>query len=338
MTDVVCFGEVLLRLSAAEGRRLMDVPHLDAGFGGAEANVAVALAHLGYAAEMVTTLPENSLGSGALEDLRRHGVGVDAIRRRPGRLGLYFHTPGAMLRAATVEYDRAGSAFAVTDAESYDWAAILRDTAVLHVGGITPALGVEATRALTMAVETARRAGVTVSVDLNFRPSLWSGRLQEARVALRTLASQADVLFAGAQDAAFLLDENCESGTAEAQAEVAGRSFFAVCPHLQQLASTHREVLGTDHHRLRGFLVERDGTAWSRTWELNPIVERIGGGDAFAAGILSARLERENRTSAIEFATALAALKHTLPGDASTATRAQTQQLLAGAGRQDVGR
>jgi 2-dehydro-3-deoxygluconokinase len=315
MKRIVCLGEILLRLGAPGHEPLLRSPRLETSIGGAEANVAIALAGLGLDSALVSTLPANPLGDACLGELRRHGVDTSGIGRAPGRLGLYFLTQGAMLRASAVVYDRAGSAFAEAEPTVYDWAGLLDGAAWLHVTGITLALGPRCEQAVAAAVQTAVANGVQVSFDCNFRPSLWAGREPEARRLLAATALQADLVFANSADAELMfgLDTKGQPGAGRLHALAAGLS--TECPRLRWLAGTNRVVHGAGHHELSGFLVDRGSFAESGTLALDGIVDRIGAGDAYAAGVLYGLSQAMAPQQCVTFATTLAALKHSVPGD-----------------------
>lgn len=333
MKNIVCFGELLLRLAAPAKETLLRSAQLEAGFGGAEANVGLALAAFGHHSRIVTTLPANSVGEACLGELRRYGADTRGIRLLPGRMGLYYLTPAAQLRPARVEYDRAHSAFALAEPHRYDWPALLAGADWLHVSGITPALGPQAARALDEAVSHAAALGIALSVDCNYRPTLWTGRGAEARAALRQLAQQAQLLFAGPNDAAMLFDAELGAGSHTQHCDRAAEAMFAACPRVQQIASTVRVVHHAEHHTLSGYLADRTGSSVSRSFELLPLIERIGAGDAYAAGILHGLCVGMGRAATVDFAAAATALKHCIPGDFSTTRVSEVDALLADASR-----
>ncbi len=337
MSTIVCFGEILLRLAAPGLEPLLRSGRLDAQFGGAEANTGISLAYFGHRARLVSTLPDNDIGRVCLGELRRHGADVSGIALQPGRMGLYFYTAPAQLRPAQVLYDRAGSAFAAADPAAYDWNSLLAGADWLHISGITPALGQRAADALQRAVTAARASNVRISFDCNIRPSLWAGRESEAPAIIGTFARSAQLLFGNCTDIAVLFGGNY-AGLApqEAQMRAAARAFEA-CPALDYVTATHRQVHSADHHGLCAFLSSRHGNAASTVHELNPIIERIGGGDAFAAGILHGLCSGWDLKPCVDFAAAATALKHTLPGDFNTLSAADVAHLRDG-GRLDVRR
>jgi 2-dehydro-3-deoxygluconokinase len=326
--EVVCFGEMLLRLSAPGKELLLQSPHLQVHFGGAEANVAVSLRKLGYRTRMVTCLPDNTLGHGAAGELRRHGVDVEPIRFAAGRMGLYFLTPGAGQRPAEVLYDRADSAFAVAAADCFDWQQLLADANWLHISGITPAVSASAAAAASRAMTAARAAGSKVSFDCNFRARVWGQRTAKAPEILRDLCQHADLIFGEDRDLQLMLGITGRSSPAAARsAEVT--AAFAEFKHLRWLAHTSRTRHSVDVQELVGTLHERTTSCSSRRYALHGIVDRIGAGDAFAAGMLHGLLSELAPQKAVEFATAAACLKHSIPGDFNLLSQQDIELLLA---------
>ncbi|OBU68412.1 2-keto-3-deoxygluconate kinase [Stenotrophomonas maltophilia] len=319
MSRIVCFGELLLRLGAPGRELLLQSPQLQVHVGGAEANVAVSLSCLGHDARMVSTVPGNALGRHAVAELRRHGVGTDGVQQiEHGRMGLYFLATGAVQRASEVVYDRAGSAFATCDADERDWPSLLDGAQWLHVSGVSPALGANVAESVLGAVRAARKAGVRVSFDANYRPSLWQRWQGDAQAILRELFSGADIAFADHRDIERVLGLHFVQDDTIARVEAAATAAFAAFPQLQWVACTQREVLSADHHRLGALLLGRDGTrAQAPPRSLPGIVDRIGAGDAFAAGILHGLLCGFDADRIVRFGLAAGALKHSLPGDVS---------------------
>lgn len=330
MSRIVCFGELLLRLGAPGRELLLQTPQLQVHVGGAEANVAVSLSCLGHDVQMVSTVPGNALGRHAVAELRRHGVGVDAVREVDrGRMGLYFLATGALQRSSEVVYDRAGSAFANGTAAEHDWPTLLRDAQWLHVSGVSPALGVNVAECVLVAVRAARRAGVRVTFDGNYRPSLWQQWGGNAAAILRELFAEADIVFADHRDIELVLGLCFAQDTSIARTEAAAAAAFAAFPQLQYLACTHRELVSADHHVLGALLLGRDGTrAQAPSRPLPGIVDRIGGGDAFAAGILHGLASGFDAESTVRFGLAAGALKHSIPGDFSPVREAEVWALL----------
>jgi 2-dehydro-3-deoxygluconokinase len=311
---IACFGEMLLRLAAPARGHLFQEARLDAHFGGAEANVAVALARIGTPATLITILPHGSIGDAAIETVRAAGVDVSRVMRADGRLGLYFLSPPSGPRGAHIVYDRLGSVFAVTPPEAYNWPVLLRDVDWLHLSGIIPAIGPEAARLSLDAIAAAQAVGVRVSFDGNFRASMWARWCDDPQPILLDHVARAELLFGNYRDISLLLGTSFVGDTPEARRQ-ACEAAFARFPQLSAIASTAREVLDADTHRLsarvdcRGDWFETDAIA------VTQIVDRIGTGDAFAAGVLSC-LE-DGCKAAAERGLALASLKHATAGDQS---------------------
>ncbi len=332
MKTILCFGEVLLRLTAPDHEQLLRSAHLQACFGGAEVNTAISLGYFGHRARIVTTLPDNAVGDACVGELRRHGIDTATVARRPGRMGLYYLTTGAMLRPARVLYDRAHSAFAEADPALYDWPALLAGTDWLHISGITPALSATAARALQDAVEEAQRRGVSICFDCNIRPSLWQGREAQAVQAMQRFAQCAHLLLGNPHDIARMFGGDFAGQPAREAHAAAAATAMAACPSIRYVAATHRIVHSADHHTLTGYLADRSAIACSRAFELNPVLERIGAGDAFAAGVLHSLCADLQLQDAVDFAAAATALKHTLPGDFNTLREQDVRHLLASGG------
>ena len=330
---IVCFGEILLRLSAPDYEVLLQSPRLNANFGGAEANVAVSLSKLGEPARMVSILPDNAIGRAAFEELRRYGVDVSGIRFAPGRMGLYFLTPGAVLRSTEVLYDRAHSAFAEAASDAVDWNEALRGAALLHLSGVTPALGLKGAQAALTAAKASRAAGVPVSFDGNYRGKLWATWNGDGPAILRELLSYATIAFVDDRDIALVLAQKFETADGAARRRAAAKAAFDAFPHLKRIASTVRVQHGVDRHDLSGVLFTRDGGEFqSRTYELGGIVDRIGAGDAFAAGLLHSLRTGKSEKESLDLAAAAACLKHSIPGDFNLVGAADVEAFLSQSG------
>lgn len=327
--DIVCFGEVLTRLSTPDRGLLARAKTLDVHSGGAEANVAVAIAALGGRSAMLTALPHGALGDGALAFLRSVGVGTEGVRRAAGRQGLYFLTPGASLRASEVIYDRNHSAFVTFDWTSIDWTATLAGARWLHVSGITPALGPALAEATCAAMAAARALGVRVSFDGNYRARLWEASGRDPRAVLCELVALADLFFANHRDMALLLDRPF-SGEGSARRREAAEAGFAAFPNLRWIASTNRRVNHVDLHSLAARIDTPDAAQETDEVEIAGIIDRIGAGDAFAAGVLHGLLGGQGEGEAVRSGLALACLKHSLPGDAALLAQRDIDAFLAG--------
>jgi 2-dehydro-3-deoxygluconokinase len=306
---VICFGEMLLRLAPPGRELLLQTPRLETAFGGAEANVAVGLARLGGRSRMVTVLPDNGIGQAAAAELRRCGVDASRLLFAPGRMGLYFLTPGAVLRPAEVLYDRAGSAFANASPDLIDWPVELEEAAWLHISGITPATGASGAATALKAVQAARRLCVQVSFDGNFRSKVWGERIGDAPTVLRDLLTHADVAFIDERDIGLILGKPFD-GHKEAVA-----AAFGAFPDLQIIASTRRKVIGPDEHDLVGRLSTRTASFETDVLHLRGIVDRVGAGDAFCAGLLHGLITGIADPDALAQGLACCALKHGIVGD-----------------------
>ena len=324
---VVCFGEVLLRLSAPAGELLLQSPRLHTCIGGAEANVAVALARFGHEVSMVSALPDNALGLAARDALRGHGVDTRAIRFGAGRMGLYFLTPGAVLRPSEIIYDRAASVFAQLDPALYDWPALLAGAAWLHVSGVSPAVGKGAAQAVLAAMRAARALGVQVAFDGNYRASMWAQQGSDGADVLRELFAHADLAFADQRDIALVLKQP----QLEHQRQDAMAAAFAAFPQLARIASTVRTQHSVDRHDLAASLYTRSASVNTGSYSLSGIVDRIGTGDAFAAGVLHGLQGSWSDIDALEFGLAAATMKHAIAGDFNLASEAQVRAICKGA-------
>ena len=330
---VVCFGELLIRLTATGGHPLYILPELRPYIGGAEANVALGLQRLGNPARMVSVVPDNDLGLAALQELRRWGVDVSGIETGPGRMGLYFLTPGAIQRPSDILYDRAGSAFATAKFSQTKWARLLKGAPWLHVSGITAALGPNSARAALKAMQAARQHGVRVSYDCNYRPKLWEAWGGDAPATIRQLMAHADLMFGTHRDIELVFGTTFpgEEGSLERGAAATAHAF-AGFPHLERIAGTRRIQINADHNRLSGLMFTRAGAFETQTYDLPRIIDRIGGGDAFAAGLLHGLLRGEGDQRALDYGIACGCLKHAQPGDISLVTHDELVGFLRGGG------
>lgn len=326
---IVCFGELMIRLTAPGRELLLQSPRLDTNFGGAEANVAVALARFGLDSAMATVLPDNALGQAAVGELRRYGVDTRPVLTGPGRMGLYFVTPGAIHRPTDVLYDRANSAFALAKPDLIDWGRVLEGASWLHISGVTPAIGANASQAAVRAAKAARAAGAKVCFDSNFRSKLWEGRKEEARSVLSAILAEADLYFADHRDIELATGQSAGNGDDHERRAKAVALAFAAFPNLKRIASTVRKVESVDFNELSGIMHARDGVWHTQHYDVGPIVDRIGGGDAFAAGLLYGLETDLSEQAALDFAIASACIKHSIPGDFTLATVADIQNFLS---------
>lgn len=328
MGPVICFGEVLLRLSARGRERLLQSPELHVCIGGAEANVAVSLARFGTASKMVSVLPDNRLGRHARDELRRHGVDTSGLHWAAGRMGLYFHTPGAVQLPSEVLYDRVGSAFDVASPDLIAWEELLDGAARLHLSGVTPALGAGAAEAALRAARVAAELGVPVSMDGNYRAKLWERWDGDHAALLRELFGAADIAFADERDMGLVLGRTFEGDDARRLSAAAGAAFAAF-PKLTTLACTRRSQSSVDHHQLSATLITREREIASRRYDLHGVVDRIGAGDAFVAAFLHKAAGGGEPQKTLDFALAAAVLKHSVPGDLNLVDEHEVVSLLS---------
>lgn len=311
---IVCFGEMLLRLSPPGARMMVQAQLLEMAVGGAEANVAAGLASLGHATRMVTLLPDSPLGDKARAELGAAGIDTRFVARGPGRMGLYFLEPGAGMRPSSITYDRAGSGFAQCDAGVFDVDGALEGAALLHMSGITPALGPNGVALARAAMAAAQAANVPICFDGNYRALLWDAWDSDPRAILNDLVGAATVLIGNHRDISLLLGKTFSGDGAERRREAVDAAFAAF-PRLELVASTARHVVSSDHHRLAARVDTRQGKHQTAEIDVTGIVDRIGTGDAFAAGVLHEYLQGADEQAMAETGLALAALKHSLPGD-----------------------
>lgn len=333
---VVTFGEIMLRLSPPDHQRFTQAASFDAVYGGGESNVAVSLAHFGVPVEFVTLLPPNDLGEACLQFLRRFGVGVRHIQRRGDRLGIYFLEHGAIQRASKVVYDRAGSAFSNVEPGMIDWAAVLRDASWFHWTGITPATAAGPAAVCLEAARAAREHGLTVSCDLNYRANLWKWGKPAGEV-MEELVGLCDVAIGNEEDAARVFGihpaaTDVTSGTLDAgrYQEVCER-LAAKFSRLRSIAVTLRGSRSASHNTWSAVLWDKGDFHQASTYDIEPIVDRVGGGDSFVAGLIYAlRAYPGDARRALEFAVAASALKHTIFGDFNLVRVDEVERLMEG--------
>lgn len=326
---IVCFGEMLLRLSVPPSESLFESERLEARFVGAEANVAVALSRLGIASALITALPPGKVGDGALDTVRRAGVDVRHVLRRAGRMGLYYLSPGSGLRQPAITYDRGGSSFVETPAHDYDWPSALANATLLHLSGITPALAPEANHLSLTAMEAAKSEGVPISFDGNFRATLWEKWCEDPAPILAKHVEMADIFFGSSKDIGLLLRTDFQVEVPD-QRRAAAVAAFGRFPNLRHIASTRRRVIHAGQHFLSARIDTPDASFETPEMEVSGIVDRIGTGDAFAAGVI-AHLDSGLETAA-EAGLALAVLNHFIQGDLSPITAEELAAFRAGGG------
>jgi 2-dehydro-3-deoxygluconokinase len=337
MKKTVTFGEVMLRLKSPHFERLFQSPVLEATFGGGEANVAASLCNFGLPAAFVTVLPDNDIGDACAGELRRFGVDTGAIRRKSGRLGIYFLETGSNQRPSNVIYDREGSLISQVKPGDINWREVLAGADWFHITGITPSLSQSAADASIEAVRTANELGLTVSCDLNYRAKLWKYGKSAPEV-MRELVKHVHVIIANEEDCQKSLgiksDENVTSGElcADAYRALSGR-VMAEFPNLKYLAITLRESRSADINNWAACLNDGKNFYLSRKYELTDIVDRVGGGDSFGAGLIyGLKTYADDPQKALEFAVAASCLKHTIPGDINRVKVAEVEKLMQGDG------
>ena len=283
--------------------------------------------HLG-----VSTLPDNRLGLAAIEELRRYGVNTGHIGTGPGRMGIYFLSPGAVLRPSEILYDRAGSSFAAADPLAIDWSTLLPGAAYFHVSGVTPAIGPNGAAAAIRAVDAAVSHRIPVSFDGNYRAKLWAAWAGDGPKILKSLLAGSGIAFADDRDIALVLGHSFNNSDPVARRIKAAEAAFAVFPRLNYIASTIRIQHGVDHHEISGLMITRTGQFQTRSYSLAGIVDRIGAGDAFAGGILHGLVNNFEIQRALDYGVAAACLKHAIPGDFCLTTIDELEARVSGEG------
>lgn len=319
---VVTFGEVMLRFSTQAFSRFTQATAFDVTYAGAEANVAVSVAHFGIPSSHVTRFPENDLGEAATQALRRYGVDTGSIIYGEERMGLYFLENGAMQRASRIIYDRFDSAFAHIKPGSVDWETVLDGVEWFHWTGITPAISQGAAEVCLEALSVARRKGLTISGDINYRRNLW----QYGKTALDVmpgLIEKCDIIIAGRTDM-----ENCTAVSGESF-EQACENFTKRFPQVRKIATTDRESVNSSHNRISASLWNGE-LLRSRKYDLTHIVDRVGSGDAFMAGFIYGALRGMDDQQSLEFAMAACALKHSIEGDVNLVSIDEVLSLVKG--------
>jgi 2-dehydro-3-deoxygluconokinase len=335
MSKVVTFGEVMLRLAPPGYLRLLQATTLEMTYGGAEVNVAVSLAMFGMNATFVTRLPNNDIGQNCLNQIRGLGVDTSRILRGGDRMGVYYVEKGASQRASTVLYDRANSAIAEINPAELDWDGIFKDAKAFHFTGITPALSDAAAQAALDGAKKAKAKGLMVSCDLNYRKKLWSQ--EKAGTVMGELLPYVDLCIANEEDAETVFGIKAEgvdvtSGSLDhgRYTEVAEK-LIARFPNLKGIAITLRESYSASRNGWSGMLHWEGESFFSRKYDID-IVDRVGGGDSFAAGLIYGLLKGKSPADAVEFAVAASCLKHSIPGDYSYVKLSEVETLLKGDG------
>ena len=333
----VTFGEIMLRLAPPGFERFLQTPQFVATFGGGEANVAVALASFGLPAAYVTVLPDkHPIADAAIAELRRAGVDTSKIVRGKGRVGIYYLEAGANQRASKVVYDRGQSAIALAKPGDIDWDRAFQDAGWFHITGITPAISGTAADLALESVRRAREKGLTVSCDLNYRKNLWKWGKPAVEV-MRELVKYVDVVIANEEDVQMTLGiqaaVDVDSGSLDrAQYRKLTDKVLEEYPNLKAIAITLRESRSASHNGWSACLNDRQSFLVSRHYDITHIVDRVGGGDSFAGGLIYGFLELPTHQEALEFAVAASCLKHSVPGDFNRTTVDEVNALLKSGG------
>ena len=336
MKHCVTFGEIMLRLSPPGFERFAQASSFDACYGGAEANVAVSLSGYGIPAIFVSRVPDNELGTGAVQALRRFGIDTQFVQWGGERLGIYFLETGASVRASKVLYDRTHSGMASITPGMINWDEIFAEAEWFHWTGITPAISETAARTVREALESANRHSLTISVDLNYRKRLWQWGKTPDKV-MPDLVSFCDVIIGNEEDAQKIFGLHPEgvevqSGHLDASAyESVGRQLMDRFPRCKRVVITLRSSISASHNNWSGVLWNGSSLLHGPTYEITPIVDRVGGGDAFVGGLIYGLLTfNGDDQRALNFGAAASCLKHTIPGDFNLLTVAEVENLLSG--------
>lgn len=332
MEKLITMGEIMLRLSPAGFGRFVQAEQLDAVYGGGEANVAVSLANYGHNVYFVTKLPANDIAQAAVNSLRRLGVRTEEIVRGGDRIGIYYMERGSAMRPSKVIYDRAHSSIAEAEVADFDFERIFDGATWFHFTGITPAISDKAAALTLEACKAAKKAGATISCDLNYRAKLWTPA--KAQSVMRPLMDYVEVCIGNEEDAerclGFRPDADVNAGRTDADGykEIFRRMYDTF--HFKYVASTLRESYSASHNGWKAIIYNGEEFYESRRYDIAPIVDRVGGGDAFAGGLIHGLLTKASQGEALEFAVAASALKHTIAGDVNMVSAAEVEALAGG--------
>ena len=333
---VLTFGEIMLRLKAPGHERLLQSQMLEATFGGGEANVAVSLANYGMDAAFLTVLPQNALGDACISELRRFNVDTSRILKGPGRMGIYFLEAGANQLPSKVIYDRADSSISLAGPGTIDWDAAFKDVDWFHITGITPAVSESLMMLSVESVQEAKERGITVSCDLNYRKNLWKyGKTADEVMCI--IAANSDVLIANEEDVqkslGITIDVDVESGQIDSNKyEKLSNKVLELYPNVKKIAITLRESRSADSNGWSACLNNREEFMVSKHYDINDIIDRVGGGDSFAGGLIYGLTHYETDREALEFAVAASCLKHSILGDFNRISVDDAEKLMNGDG------
>ncbi len=340
MAKIVTMGELMLRLSTPGNSRFVQSDSFYVNYGGGEANVAVSLQNYGNEAFFVSKIPANELGQAAINSLRRFGVNTSFVARGGSRLGIYYLETGSSLRPSKVIYDRAHSSISEATPEDFDFDSIFRDADWFHWSGITPALSKNMSECVRLACIAAKKSGVTISCDLNYRHKLWSAK--EAQEVMCPLMEYVDVCIGNEEDAekclGFRPDADVENGKTDADGYKSIFQGMVKKFGFKYVVGTLRESFSASHNGWKALIYDGKEFYESRRYEINPIVDRVGGGDSFSAGIIHGLANGKPMDWTLEFAVAASALKHTIPGDVNMVSLQEVESLMNGNGNGRVER
>lgn len=337
MQKVVTFGEIMLRLAPPGFKRFSQTNQFEVIYGGGESNVAVSLANYGIPTEFVTRLPQNDIGECALMEMRKRNVGTRHVVRGGERLGIYFLEVGAVSRGSKVVYDRAHSGMASIQKGMIDWETVFKDAQWFHWTGITPALSQGAADACYEAIQVANKMGITVSTDLNYRKKLWKYG-KEPNEIMPALVEGCDIILGNEEDAEKHFGLHPENVDVTQGDSVEGKAYLSVLkqlmerfPRAKKVITTLRGSISASHNSWSGVLYDGETLYEAPTYQITHIVDRVGGGDSFMAGLIYGLLTYpDNDQKALNFAVAASCLKHTIYGDANLSTVAEVENLMGG--------
>lgn len=332
MAKIVTLGEIMLRLSTPGNTRFVQSDSFDVVYGGGEANVAVSCANYGHDAYFVSKLPTHEIGQSAVNALRKYGVNTEYVTRGGDRVGIYYLESGASMRPSKVIYDRAHSSIAEADPTDFDFDKIMKGATWFHWSGITPAISDKAAELTKLACEAAKRNGVTVSCDLNFRKKLWTSA--KAQTIMKPLMKYVDVCIGNEEDAELCLgfkpDANVEAGDTGAAGYHKIFEQMAKEFGFKYVVSTLRESFSATHNGWKALIYNGKEFYESKRYDINPIIDRVGGGDSFSGGLIHGLITKPNQGEALEFAVAASALKHTINGDFNLVSTSEVESLSGG--------
>jgi 2-dehydro-3-deoxygluconokinase len=324
--NILTFGEIMLRFSPLDHEKLIQARTFDLNIGGAEANVAVSLALLGNNVKYISRLPNNDIGDLVIQELKKQNVNTDAIIRGGDRIGIYYLEKGASIRPSKVVYDRKHSAFSEISPSMFDWDQLFKNVKWFHVTGITPALSKSCKEVYLQALKVAKSKNITISFDINYRSNLWT--IDAAKKIIQETLDHTDVLFANKGVAEELFNIRPESKSTDAVRDFSeiAEKLSSICKS-KYIAFTSRDAISASSNTWQGVLFENNQGVCSTIYTVD-IVDRIGAGDAFAAGIIHGLSNQYGNKRTIDFATAASAIKHTIKGDFNLATQAEILELM----------